>query len=162
MKVIFLDIDGVLNCSTTENTLYGYDFVDEDKLVRLKRIIDQTGAVVVLTSTWRIGWYHSDDGHITEAADMFVELERELLKYGIELMDKTPMFRGGMSVRGQEIKRWIENQDEEIESFVILEDWESLWPYNEDNIVWVDETVGLSEADAERAVKILGKKICDW
>ena len=161
MKVIFLDIDGVLNCDSTTNKLFDYDFVDEDKIMRLKSIIDQTGAKVVLDSTWRDGWYHWDKGYTTQACEMYIELERELMRHGISLMDKTPMFKGGMSVRGQEIKYWMEHQDKEIESFVILEDWENLWPYNDDNIVWIDGEVGLTDKDVERAVEILNGNVSD-
>lgn len=42
MKVIFLDIDGVLNNDRTKEVVAGYTFVDEDKIVLLKEILDQT------------------------------------------------------------------------------------------------------------------------
>ena len=158
MKVVFLDIDGVLNCNSTTNRVLGYDFVDDDKVDRLKHIIDETGAKVVLSSTWREGWYDFDNGRAeTISADLFVALERRLLESGIEMIDKTPMFRGHLSVRGQEIKHWIEHCDEDIEAFVILEDWESLAPYNDDNIVWTDDYDGLTDQDAEAAIKILNR-----
>lgn len=158
MKVIFLDIDGVLNCDTTTNRIFGYDFVDDDKVDRLKRIIDETGAKVVLSSTWRTGWYDLEKGRgNTLDADLFIALERRLLKSGIEMIDKTPVFKGHLSVRGQEIRYWIEHSEEDIESFVILEDWESLYPYNDDNIVWTDGYDGLTDKDVESAIKILNK-----
>jgi hypothetical protein len=53
MKVIFLDIDGVLNCKKTRNPR-GLPYVVDPKLLRrFKRLIDRTGAKVVLSSTWR-------------------------------------------------------------------------------------------------------------
>jgi predicted mannosyl-3-phosphoglycerate phosphatase (HAD superfamily) len=52
MKIIFLDIDGVLN---NYNTL-GEGLNWESNAVKiLKRIIKETGAKVVLSSTWRRG-----------------------------------------------------------------------------------------------------------
>ena len=53
MKVIFLDIDGVLNCDKTPNPRKFPYIVDKKLLVRLKKLLDRTGAKVVLSSTWR-------------------------------------------------------------------------------------------------------------
>jgi hypothetical protein len=53
MKVIFLDIDGVLNCKKTPNPRKFPYVVDRKLLRRLKRLLDRTGAKVVLSSTWR-------------------------------------------------------------------------------------------------------------
>ena len=54
MKVIFLDIDGVLNCKTTPNPRQFPYVVDKKLLARLMRLLDRTGAKVVLSSSWRI------------------------------------------------------------------------------------------------------------
>jgi KaiC/GvpD/RAD55 family RecA-like ATPase len=53
MKIIFLDIDGVLNCKKTSNPRRFPYIVDRRLLARLKRLLDRTGAKVVLSSTWR-------------------------------------------------------------------------------------------------------------
>jgi hypothetical protein len=53
MKVIFLDIDGVLNCAKTSNPRKLPYIVDKKLLARLKRLLERTGAKVVLSSTWR-------------------------------------------------------------------------------------------------------------
>jgi hypothetical protein len=53
MKVIFCDIDGVLNCSKTPNPRK-LPYVMEPPLVdRLKRVLECTNARVILSSTWR-------------------------------------------------------------------------------------------------------------
>jgi hypothetical protein len=54
MKVIFLDIDGVLNCKTTPNPRRFPYMVDKRLLARLKRLLRRTGAKVVLSSSWRV------------------------------------------------------------------------------------------------------------
>jgi hypothetical protein len=54
MKVIFLDIDGVLNCEKTPNPRKFPYIVDKKLLARLKSPLVRTGAKVVLTSTWRL------------------------------------------------------------------------------------------------------------
>jgi hypothetical protein len=53
MKVIFLDIDGVLNCKKTRNPRKLPYVVDPALVRRFKRLLARTGAKVVLSSTWR-------------------------------------------------------------------------------------------------------------
>jgi hypothetical protein len=54
VKVIFLDIDGVLNSEQTENSRELPYIVDEKLLKMLRELLDRTSAKVVLTSSWRI------------------------------------------------------------------------------------------------------------
>jgi hypothetical protein len=54
MKVIFLDIDGVLNCKEIPNPSKFLYIVDEKLLRRLERLLKQSGAKVVLSLSWRV------------------------------------------------------------------------------------------------------------
>lgn len=45
MKVIFLDFNGVLD------TYYSLDEIDKDNLLRLKKIVSDTGASIVISSS---------------------------------------------------------------------------------------------------------------
>lgn len=86
MKVIFCDIDGVLNEDTTPTrTKSRVIFIDEEKLLRLKRIVDATGAKIVLSSTWR---YDRDNPSYN--AD-FLELQEAFHKAGLVFYDYTPV-----------------------------------------------------------------------
>jgi hypothetical protein len=52
-KVIFLDIDGVLNCKRTPNPRK-LPYILDKRLVRIfKRVVARSRATVVLSSTWR-------------------------------------------------------------------------------------------------------------
>lgn len=51
-KLIFLDIDGVLNVISTERDEFGAIF-QEPFISNLKYIIDKTDAKIVISSTWR-------------------------------------------------------------------------------------------------------------
>lgn len=57
MKVIFLDVDGVLNndgyFERTKNEKQNRIELDDENIKCLKEIIDLTGAKVVVTSTWK-------------------------------------------------------------------------------------------------------------
>ena len=53
MKLIFLDVDGVLNCAASF-TRRGNPFpIDDNKVDLLAQIVEATGAELVLSSTWR-------------------------------------------------------------------------------------------------------------
>ena len=110
MKVIFLDVDGVLNSDEyidkikklNVNTIKSK--VSVNKIGLLKQAVDATGARVVLTSSWR----YRRDGTL---------LKGLLLKYGI-CADSTPFID---NKRGLEIKKYLlDNPD--LEDFVILDD----------------------------------------
>jgi hypothetical protein len=53
MNVIFLDIDGVLNCKNTPNPRKLPYIVDPQLLKRFILLVERTDAKVVLSSTWR-------------------------------------------------------------------------------------------------------------
>lgn len=123
MKIIFLDVDGVLNSRHTKEKIEGYIFVEDRKILLLKQIIDQTAAKVVLTSTWRHGWPEAEMGEDTLDARLFVALRDKLLEFGIELFGYTPITNKAMNRRGEEIDLWLKSYDEkEIEGMVILDD----------------------------------------
>lgn len=54
MKIIFLDIDGVLNSSKTPNPRKLPYIVDKKLLGRLLKLVERSGAKIVLSSSWRI------------------------------------------------------------------------------------------------------------
>ena len=110
MKVIFLDIDGVLNSDEYMNKvkklhLQGIESaVDINKIKLLKEAVDKTKAKVVLTSSWRY----------TRKAQFVKDL---LANYGIHA-DSTPFIS---NKRGLEIKKWLlDNPD--VDDYVILDD----------------------------------------
>lgn len=115
MKVIFTDIDGVLNeDTTTTRTRSRMIFIDQDKLLRLKKIVDVTGAKIVLSSTWR---YDRNDPKYNGD---FLELQEAFHNVGLEFYSFTPVDAIGIR-RGMEIRAWLGLHPEVIR-FVILDD----------------------------------------
>ena len=59
MKVIFLDVDGVLNSDEYFDKIKNVNIcgieseIDVEKIKLLKKAVDETGANVVLSSSWR-------------------------------------------------------------------------------------------------------------
>src|SRR3954469_2921313 len=54
MNVIFLDIDGVLNSTSTPNPRKFPYIVDRELVGRFQALVRKTAATVVLSSTWRV------------------------------------------------------------------------------------------------------------
>ena len=84
MKIIFLDIDGVLNSigwvERTKGTAYEDKEIDPSKVRLLKQIIDKTDAKIVLSSTWR-EVNGSDDIPRHQMYDYLVEEFKRLAVY---------------------------------------------------------------------------------
>ncbi len=155
MKVIFLDIDGVLNWIGCPDIIQDVYFVNDEKIFLLKEIIDRTGAKVVLSSTWRFGWFDRDNGINTEKSYRFEKLEEKLADNGIEFLSKTPVIKHAS--RGKVIQKWLENWNgEKIENFVILDDGCSAEPYA-DRLILTSTYKGLQSEDVEKAVSLLNK-----
>ncbi len=79
MKIIFLDVDGVLNSSTYINKETYH--IKQEKVRFLKNIVDHTGANIVLTSTWKAGF----DKKTGKKAEYYMILERSLEEYGLKI-----------------------------------------------------------------------------
>jgi len=103
MKVIFLDIDGVLNCSKTSNPRNFPYIVDDQLLARLRNLLRRTGASVVLSSTWRY-----------DPAGLFAAKH-----YGIPFVDVTPDIPG--EPRCKEILEWLRTHSD-VTRYAVLDD----------------------------------------
>ncbi len=108
MKVIFLDIDGVLNSNeyferTKDNKLSRIE-LDIKCLKILKEVIDETKAYIVVTSSWRL-------------LKGFENTKKYLKEFGIDIHDVTKSIYGN---RGEEIREYLNNHN--IDKFVILDD----------------------------------------
>lgn len=155
MKVIFLDIDGVLNFNGCRDKIGGIYFVNDNKIKLLKEIIDRTNAKIVLSSTWRFGWFDRDYGMNTVHAEDFTKLEEKLKEFGIEFLSRTP--RTQDRYRGNEIKQWLDKWGgEAVEKFIIIDDDTDMKPYM-DRLIQTSFKNGLMTKNVERAVKLLNE-----
>ena len=121
IKVIFLDIDGVLNCSTTKDLCEFYTGIEDKKVAILKQIVDATDAKIVLISTWRYTW-NKDPKHKSEQEELATYLDEKLAAQGLTIFDKTDNEAIG---RGQGIIDYIDNlkaNGVDVEEFVIIDD----------------------------------------
>jgi hypothetical protein len=103
MKIIFLDIDGVLNCKSTPNPRKFPYIVDEKLLKRFNSVLERTGAAVVLSSTWRY-----------DPAGCF-----SAKHHGIHFIDVTPDMPH--QPRRGEILAWL-SEKPEVTRYLVLDD----------------------------------------
>ena len=152
MKIIFLDVDGVLNSKDwlENNRVRTENSVNPEKVKLLAEIVQKTNAEVVLSSTWR---------YIPEHP-MFMYLTDILGQNGIRIHSFTPKLDGD---RPKEIKAWIEKQEEEIQ-FVSIEDDFSEDDYRkygiEDCLVrtqYYGKYAGLQRKHIEKAIQLLNE-----
>ncbi|MCR4814729.1 MAG: hypothetical protein K5879_07875 [Lachnospiraceae bacterium] len=123
MKIVFLDIDGVLNHARTKERLQSYIGIDEGNLRNfvefIKRARAEEETEVVLTSSWRedVNWDAVENG--------YKYVYNRLYSAGITLYDITLVTdrKLGNPNRGEEITRWfMEHQDLDISGYVVLDD----------------------------------------
>lgn len=150
MKVIFLDFDGVMDTAYYDNYLnnmglpekdkYGVVF-DPDCIANLRRIIDETGADIVVSSTWK------DFMTYKEILEMW-----EYRKLPGFVTDTTPTCS---RKRGDEIDSWLEECNTECE-YVIIDDMDET-QFNEhqyDRLFVVNPYDGLNEQTAEKVIQL--------
>jgi hypothetical protein len=102
MKVLFLDIDGVVNCVTTAQRHRGMIGIDPYMALLVDRIIQATGCEVVLSSTWRL----------------FEESRKEVKKQVCDFIDVTPELN---EIRGKEVEAWMQAHPG-VTTYAILDD----------------------------------------
>ncbi len=164
-KVIFLDVDGVLNSTkscefyhkkyggngyggffgeseepTLENVLW-----DEECVGWFDKIVKETGASIVISSTWRKYYgllaFHS----------MF----KLYNVFDLDIIGKTK--QKGFIGRGKEIQDFIEENN--VKNYVILDDDSDMLESQMSNFVNTDCDLGLTKNDYLKAVKILGSVV---
>jgi hypothetical protein len=150
MKVIFLDIDGVLNCRSSKSRCGVYLGIDDDKVTRLRQIVDATGAKIVLSSSWRSNWFKDEDFNCESGR----YIDRKLKREGLAILDKT-----GVDIRDRrrkEVENWMQGKN--IEAYVILDDLDYGWGYSDCVNHWVETSFsngGLQDEHVAKAIEIL-------
>jgi len=152
--IIFLDIDGVLNRHKHATHIR----LEDDLVLHLKRLVDETNATIVLSTFWR----HFDE-----------YIAYILSRYGIaasRVIGKTPGVghnKGAMvgrsasdvheyASRAHEIEAWLASNHNSTKRFVILDDRPSASNDNlKNHFVHVQTTSGLTAQNVDTAISIL-------
>lgn len=157
MKVIFLDIDGVLNSEQFwENRTQSFRYtaalnegktkdqvrvianIDPQAVALLNQLVKQTDAEIVVSSTWRSDW---NIQYLLRYAGV------EKYMYGI-----TPFSKDRH--RGTEIKEWLDDHPE-VTNYVILDDDNDMLEEQMGNLVQTYWLTGLTIDNVKQAINIL-------
>ncbi len=144
MKLLFLDIDGVLvtygtmakrkmeNLGKESEGLFGPEFV-----ARLRDIVVKTGAFIVLSSAWRIGRLS------------YYDVAMYLAKFGIPVIDRTDylIYR---KVRGEEIQIVLDEVEHDLVSYCIVDDDSDMLESQKPYFVQTSLSDGLTQDAADR------------
>ncbi|MCR9263352.1 MAG: HAD domain-containing protein [Flavobacteriaceae bacterium] len=164
MKIIFLDIDGVMNNqlyfksrhqSMVKNETreeYDLSMIDDRCVDLLNHVVEKTEAKIVISSSWRLG----------RTVESLVSLF-EAKGFKGEIIDKTPVLNykvfSNSVPRGCEIKAWIDmyekNHDEKIHKYVILDDDSDMLLWQRENYFRVDGYSGLTPNLCYRVINFL-------
>lgn len=156
-KIIFLDFDGVITTPESGWT------IDIQKLELLNKLIITTDAKIVVTSSWKHGYENVDDfknsiykKNKRKNSPLFYNHNESVLeRFTDQIYDITDS-KG--SWRGDEIERWLNKHEEEIESYVILDDDSD---FHEDQLfhfVQTDLYEGITEREVKICINILKKQ----
>lgn len=143
MKVLFLDIDGVLNSVgfRPENPKGVRDWLNEENVRRLRLLVESTGARIVVSSSWRL-------------TTLVEELSSALESKGarVEIVGVTPSL--GPGSRAAEIAAWLASPPEPVEAWIALDDE---WVGDGDRYYRVSRLSGLADSDVIEIAKILNR-----
>jgi hypothetical protein len=147
-QVIFLDIDGVLNCRETfKYNAHLPEVIDAKKVLLLYRLVQGSGIKIVISSSWR-----------TNEKDSLLKLRAMLKAYGFDavnnhVVSQTPIFDD--RCRGDEIQAWL-NEHPSVKQFVILDDDNDM-AHLADHLIQTSFETGLLPEHVERVKAMLPK-----
>ena len=156
MKVIFLDIDGVLNSDNYMHELIDknvreyendiYQFIDENAVNIIVDLCKQYELKLVITSSWR-------HFNLKSTLDYFKKNENKklhtLIPYIIGITPRLYIENnfGGYEFldRGEEIQKYL-NENNDIKEYVIIDDDTDMLNEQLEHCVFVDNKHGLTES----------------
>ena len=171
MKVIFLDFDGVLNSSSYSSILFkagkptkdknGKELFDPATIARLNHVVDEVGAKIVISSSWRyLGltalkemWRERGLHGLIIGMTSMHAVDEYIMEHGLDWLEKGVH---ASSPRAVEIEAWLHEHDN-IDNFVILDDM-PMSSALQQHLVQINPIIGLSDAQAAKAIEILNEK----
>ena len=133
LRVLFLDIDGVINSTRTAvacgvgypHELTQLDRFDGVALALIRKLCHIGELSVVLSSTWRMSFHYHK---VANALDLPIIASTDT----------------NGKLRGEEIARWLEANKDRVESYAIVDDDSDMLEEQMDRFVKTDGHEGLS------------------
>lgn len=165
-KVLFLDIDGVLNSNfwndNHKREISDGTLIDKEKVKILAQLVKRTNTKIILHSGWRI-WFDDDLKPIRKEAERLLDI---LSKEGLSIEGLTPDLtteeirrtKKFSLVKADEILLWLKI-NKGVSGWVVLDDLDLHNNQIEKHQVMPDPTIGLTLEDIEEAERILLSQI---
>lgn len=154
IKVIFLDFDGVISTPDYKWSL------EPAKVQLLEELIKDTNAKIVVSSSWSTGCRTGEDfvnkmfGKWKEITGPHVTPEKNQI-FKDAIIDVTDHMGND---RGDEIQRWLDAHEDEVDSYVIFDDDADMLEEQLFNFVQTDGYEGLTSREIKLAKLILNKQ----
>lgn len=148
MKIIFLDIDGVLNDHGRMMNIHSG--IQKDKALLFNKVLDETDCMIVISSAWR---------YIILTGAMTIKgFEILLLTHGLKCHNRvigwTPMDEE-ISSRGKQIQNWIDKYYAGKNTYVVVDDLDDGITECGHPFVHTDGKIGLTEQNVDQIIKLL-------
>lgn len=143
MKILFLDIDGVLNCSDTFKDQPRGDAIDDDMVRCINRVIDVTGCKIIISSAWRFCY-------------TLPVLRRKLGEHGL-LPNTVIGVTGRGDGRGNEILAWLALHPEVTCWAAVDDDSFDMGPVK-DRLAHTSFQTGILGKHVDQLILLLGEK----
>lgn len=145
MRILFLDIDGVLNTDALIEK-YDRDYICPSRVARVDDICESAGADIVLTSTWvEVDGFNKTVAFLREAGLM--ARVRDAIDFDVELtVDEANRSR---MIREKQINDYVSRHT--LTRYVTLDDL----PLSGVRLVHVDNRLGLCEFHVSCAITYL-------
>ena len=163
MKVIFLDIDGVLNTQDWHSRMtkdtprdeFGWAF-DPVAVENLGHVVKETGASIVISSSWKfLGLAKLREmWKIRNLPGIVLDITPNTVSDELLLNANLDEMELGVC-RGNEIKEWLSRHKGKVSNYVIIDDFDDMLPEQEDHVVLTNTLIGITDFDAEKAITIL-------
>lgn len=167
MKVVFLDVDGVILPIDNSPTIQDFN---SGCMNHLKRIVEESDAHIVISSTWRTSKFDRDllmhqldkvglkDRVIGDTPDL-VHLADSSWDDDAGCFISPDNWDEWQGTRGHEISEWLKVN--KVKKFVILDDDpQAAQPSNPKNGLFIhtDMAIGLLDFHADKAIDFLSRK----
>ncbi len=150
MKIIFLDIDGVLNSEmyyrSVDRTIKDWSRFDPRVVDMIIDLVEESSAKLVMSSTWRFGAIKQLNNELTKSG----------LKKYLHKDWKTPQVYP--SHRGTEIKMWLD-EHADVVNYLILDDDINILDEQASHLIQTNIEFGMQNGHFIRAREILSKSL---
>ena len=152
---VFLDIDGVLNQPGITPAIEGSLVLgmDDDKINLLAQIINETKALIILVSSWKIAWFPEPFKNKNLRNGNY--MDQKFKEHNLFIYDKTDDYSFD---RGRGILEYLNKNH--CDNYIVLDD-DIFEDYDDEilaHLIKTDTNVGLTKEHVQKSIALLYNK----